>query len=653
MRASGKHAWIVLALLTPLACGGGDGVPTLDGGLWEDGPQPVTTALFDLGLGDGFHSFPWPSDARLTATGAPDLTTFPNHGSGDMLDTYIETAMAWVEGFGNNPSIHIRFDGGLDPARLPDPLGTMARESPVQLVDIDPDSPQRGTRIPLLLRYQDDDGTYVAARTLSAFPAIGFPLRSGTTYALVILVTLGDAEGRPLVVLGALQELLSGGGDPIQAEVYAPLADALDEVELARESIAVATVFTTQDATSELRAIRDWVASPENLDAPEPATFVHDGHLDPFDFMTVYAGTYETPIFQRGESPYATAGGGFEFAEGGPVIQRWESVRFHLTVPTAAAPEGGFPLVLALPGTGGDTHDHFLPHSTRSQGWLLSERGVATFSFEPPLTGSRGEEDGIIPDLLSYNIANPESSRSLFRQEAIDASVAIRLLRESLAPDHPELQLDPSRIGFFGHSQGAHAGCLLAAVEPDLDPVFLNGMGGLLSYTLLERTDPLDFEEMIRIAVGETDSPLTIFHPALDIVQLLADAVDPINYAPAWFLTAPAGQGTSVLQTAGFLDDLAPYLTVNGLSVASGNVPVVPVAWDIPEMDWVDREPIEMPYSGNVVAADGEELTAGLITRDDLGHQAVKQDENLAWTAAEFLATGLLEGLPTVRSAAD
>jgi hypothetical protein len=463
-----------------------------------------------------------------------------------------------------------------------------------------------------------------------------------------VQTSLLDADGEPLDTPPALSELLVGGGDEPLAAVYAPLVAALPEIGLDASDIAVATVFTTGDPTAELRAIRDWVAEPANLDAPAVDSLALDAGLDHHEFMTVYGGTFTVPVFQRGELPYLLEGGGFEFEDGEPVIQRWESVRFNLTVPTADPPEGGFPVVVALAGTGGAPYAHFHPHGATSQGLLLSERGVATFGFEAPLVGSRGEDQGASPELHSYNVANPEASRSVFRQEAIDASVAVRFLRESLAPQHPDLQLDPTRLGLFGHSQGAHAGCLLASVEPELDPVFVNGMGGLLSYTLLERTDPLDFEAMIRVAVGEEEERLTVFHPALDVVQLLADAVDPINYGPQWFLRAADGEGTSVLHSGGLLDQSTPWLTVNALAVASGNQPVDPMGWEIPELAWVEVEPLATPFSSNVVAADGEVLSAGLITRADLEHQAVEDDFDVAWAAAEFLGSGLVEGTAVV-----
>lgn len=617
----------------------------------EEGPPPTTSVLLDPQLGDGFASFPWPSDSRLTADGAPDVEPFPNHGEGDLVEVYKASTLELVRGFGTSPLIQLRFDADLAPETWPTPEDTLGADSPVALVNVDTESTGFGERIPLLLDWQGQAGTYTEERTLGAFPAVGFVLRPETTYAFVVLDSLGDATGTPLLVPEALSGWLAGEGDPALVATYEPLASASFAVGIDVMTVAAATVFTTGPTTSELRAIRDFVADPQQLDVPEVLSFEPSEDYNLYGFLTAYEGTYETPIFQRGEPPYSTEGGGFEFEDGEPVVQRHESLLFSLTVPTSEAPEGGFPVVIALPGTAGTPFDHFHPNSATAQGQLLSARGVATFSFEPPLHGSRGEGSGAQPDLHSYNFFNPESSRSVFRQEAIDASVAIRVLRESLAPAHPELQLDTDRLGFFGHSQGAHIGMLLAAVEPELDPVFVNGMGGTLAYTILHRKDPFDIEAVLRDAIGEPEGPMTLFHPALGLAQLLAEVVDPINFAPEWYLRAPTGEGTSVLQSNGFLDHYTPYQTVNAIAVASGTELVEPVEWTFAEMQWMDRETVEPPFSGNVLAADAEAVTAGLITRANLGHWVVQDDYYTAWTAAEFLSTGLFEDLPTVREA--
>lgn len=608
--------------------------------------RPVTSALFDPSLDGGFASFPWPNDARLTAAGTPDLTAFPVHAPGDLVDVYRLAVQEEVVGFGTNPQILTRFDDELDPFALPTQIETMNASSPILLIDVDTDSPERGSLTPVKVQWQSTAGIYIAARTLVAITSTGFPLRPGTTYAFVVRDSLLDAEGRPLVASEEIIRLMEGGGNPALATVYAPLGPALDQLGVPRTEVASATVFTTGQPTAELRRIRDHVVDPEWLAAPALTDLILTS--EDVTGYALYVGAYETPVFQRGEPPYGSEGGGFEFDGDEPVVQRWESVNFSLSVPLTDVPEDGFPVVIALPGTAGTIYDHLQEDAVKTMGDLLSEesRRVATFSFEPPLHGSRGEE--ALPDLHTFNYFNPESSRCVLRQEAIDASVAIRLLRESVVVQHPELGLDAGRIGFFGHSQGGHVGALLAAVEPEIDPVYINGMGGGLAYTIVERKAPFDIEELVRQAIGET-THLSVFHPVVGLAQMLAEVVDPINYGAEWFRFASPGESTSVLLSAGFIDPYTPYVTVNGLAVTAGLPPIEPVEWGIPEMDWAGIGPVDLPLYGNVEAADGEAVTAGLITRGNLGHFVVQDCYYTAVTAADFLATGLEDGLPTAR----
>jgi len=625
--------WSLAALLLGVACS-------------EESQTTGATALFDPNMQSGFLSLPWPSDARLTEDGAPDLNDFPNPGAVGLVDTYRIAVTQLVRGAGAYPLMQARFDGDLDPDDWPDTAGSLEPDSPILLLNVDPDSPAYLQRTPVQLHWQSDDRVYVDARTLSAYPAVGFPLLPTTTYAFVIVDTLGDAAGLPLGTPAALQSAIEGTGGAGLVAATAPLGPALDAVGIERTAVAAATVFTTQETTAELHRMRDWLIDPGNVASPVIESI--DWVPSDIDALDLYELTYSTPIFQAGDPPYGTEGGGFVFDDGEPVIQRWETVTFSLSIPIyGGAP---YPVVIALPGTGGTIYDHLDPEEPYAMGKLLAERGIATLSFEPPLTGGRGE--GAMPDLHTFNYFNPEAARCVLRQEALDASYAIRLIREELLPEYPGFALDASRLGFFGHSQGAHTGALLAAVEPELDPVMINGMGGVLAYTIIERKSPFDIEETVRLAIDETGEPLTIFHPMIGMAQQLVDVVDPIHYGPEWYLRAPHNSGTSVLHTAGYLDHATPYLTVNGLAVAAGNHLVWPAQWEFPEMELAGLETVEPPYSANVVSAYGEAHTVGLISRADTGHWTVQDSGTVAIQAAHFFDTGLsYDGAPPIVNA--
>src|SRR4051794_40656856 len=51
---------------------------TMPPGGGSEGTKLVFDLDADLGTPEHFYDFPWPSDLRLTASGAPDVAGFPN-----------------------------------------------------------------------------------------------------------------------------------------------------------------------------------------------------------------------------------------------------------------------------------------------------------------------------------------------------------------------------------------------------------------------------------------------------------------------------------------------------------------------------------------------------------------------------------------------
>ena len=90
-------------------------------------------------------------------------------------------------GFATNGAIFFPFDGPIDPTTLPDPAASLAAESSVFLVDVDPASPQFDERIPVDLQFKEAAETHSPANLLVMLPRPGASLRPSTQYAAVIL----------------------------------------------------------------------------------------------------------------------------------------------------------------------------------------------------------------------------------------------------------------------------------------------------------------------------------------------------------------------------------------------------------------------------------------------------------------------------------
>ena len=120
--------------------------------------------------------------------------------------------------------------------------------------------------------------------------------------------------------------------------ISAPLRTWIDNLAEQAPSIAVASVFTTQDPVSELFEMRDYVHS---LPAPSVRELDSLGVQRGIVNYEIFVGRYNAPRFQEGEIPYKTEGGGIVFdEEGKPVIQGEEDLRFSLSVPEGDMPEG-------------------------------------------------------------------------------------------------------------------------------------------------------------------------------------------------------------------------------------------------------------------------------------------------------------------------
>lgn len=590
----------------------------------------VAPASLDQLDEETFFDHPWPSDLRKESDGTLRFQGYPNPRKKPLLTGYIESMKGILTGFSPAAPGFVRFTTALAQSSLPSPRASLKKDAAVQLIDIDPASPERGERKRVASFFRAEEGAYWRPNTLAFMPALGFPLRPTTRYALVVTERVRAADGgrlEPSADLRAVLGIDDAGGAAAAAK--AALGDALAEIEragVARESLVHLAVFTTNDPTAETAKIRDYVVQKY------PAPKILDGTLKKAEqsgFYDTYEGRYgPTPNFQKGELPFAKSGGALAFdAQGEPDVQSDFDLRFALTVPKAAScpmPDKGYPIVLYAHGTGGNYRSFIGP---KDEGTALAKRCIATMGIDQIFHGDRPgscpkDDPNCSVELLFFNVNNPVAARANGPQSAIDVVQQARLFTQTQISipasisGGSEIRFDPDKVAFVGHSQGGLNGPLFLAVDDQARGGMLSGSGSLISIALLEKTQPVNVAGLVKTVflglLGDEAEELNLFHPAMSLAQSIVDPTDPIHYAPMLVRRPRPGFApkpmlmTEGVNPDGSGDSYAPPHGIEVQAVAMGLPPQTPVIHEIAELAWADLEPVTIPpegLSGNL--ADG------------------------------------------------
>lgn len=479
----------------------------------EDG----VLAIVDELRAEHFFDVPFPSDTLLTAAGRPDLTGYPLPEpdlARGILGSWVERVEQATRGFGNNTPAYFRFER---PLSLPS--ATEGRpDDPVLWVALD-----GSELLPLQLRFVADpqgDPMY-APNTLAMAPALGHPMRSGGTYAAVVMRSAGVVAPEGYALPDGVTDALSAAGVTGQA--------------------AVATVFTVQDAVGELRALKadvesrlgDWpepelrrvveldyrqgttpsgkeatvatarfedgtsrVAYMEADDSLEDATF------DLLDWPTAvwetdipvhnYQGLDQRPYMSAGLLHIADAGvrTGWIDIEDGQVRSEpeleWMRVTIQLPKDGDGAVVDADGVVIFDHGTAGHAYNIVQRRSPVDRNRELAQRFAdarfAVIGRDASLYGARYPliDEGYGGSLGFYNIVNAPAFRDNHRQTALDGHVLKRWIEEVLPGALPEGSVDTSRIRRMGHSLGSVTANNAMAMDPaGYEAGFLSGTGGV------------------------------------------------------------------------------------------------------------------------------------------------------------------------------
>ena len=661
--AQPSHAPRALRAAPALAAGLCLAVALAGAGCAADVAPAPGTAIFVLpratDVDRDFFDLPFPSEVLRTADGHIDVRAYPNPRGVPTLDLYTEAISTHLDGFGTNGAAYFRFSRAVDPRTLPsDPRASVEADASAFLIDVDPESPERGARQPSVAHYHEDATIYWRAHQLAVRPVYGHPLASGRLYAAVVTTSV-RAVGTTFTRDADLDALLGTAllGTDVDAAVvaarplYAPAIATLAAQGLPQDRILSLAVFRTQNATRELIAARDWMMS----DYPAPTALTDSWRRVALrDEYVALEGRYgPSPIFQTGVSPYTDAGGELVVTDGVPTVTSEFNPRFMLTIPATPMPAAGFPVVLYAHGTGGD-YSSFESDGTARE---LASVGYAVMGIDQVLHGERNPTTSA-PDGLFFNFLNPLAARDNNRQAVLDVVQQARFVANAAVPvalvaaSGRPVRLDPTRIYVFGHSQGGLNMPIFLAIDDQTRGGVLSGAAATLLIAIVEKTEPVDIPQLVQFllrvpsgADAAAREDLGFEHPILTLLQTWVESSDASNYGDLIFAAPRAGFAPkSVLQTEGMLD---PYATPNGIEALAGalHVPLLePVSRPVLAIELNGYTPQTPPVEGNVA---GGRATAGLLQFPADGHFAVFENATAKAQIRGFFSS-FDDGIPSI-----
>ncbi len=607
-----------------------DGDAGLD--LGDAGADAVEVEYTPVGVrfdpaGESFYAMPWPSDARLTADGFVDLSDFPA-GSATLFRDYVKAIQTTVQGYSLMPVFYLGLQDNPMPETAPEPFESLTAGGAVQLIDLSADG--CGERTPVEVEFNVEADPYLEANVLMAAPVPGFVLTPNTTYAYVVTRTLGNEDGFSVRANAESSSAIAGThSDAALNAHFAPLRDCLADDALALTDIAAATVFTTHDPVTELRALRDFVANEADAPVIDAFEVSVDHSRAAYD---VFFGTYQTPIFQDGTSPYASSGGEIFFDEQGvPIQQTTEAVPFTVVTPSTSEPPHD--LLIWVDGTGADETSWIKSDVTEE----LLAAGFAVASYTAQFHGERASP-GSNAELHSFNVVNPQSFRNTFRQQVADTVYFVRVMTEARDQMPGLAEINDARIVYAGQSQGSLIGTMVASVEPRIEAYVLNGVAAYLALTAVERKDPIDFASLVA-RIASIDPGFDRFHPLMSLAQTGGDASDPHSFAPYWSGWEGNPDGVDMLLINGIDDYTAPIRGMNAVTIAGDVAPIAPAGWNVDPFDVWDRSAESLPLQDNRPTFDGGARTQAAFLSSTTGHFTIYGRSDVRAMAVNFLRT--------------
>jgi hypothetical protein len=641
----------------------------------------------DMTLTQNWNQLPWPSDLRLDASGHPDYTGFPNPVGLAMVESFRGAAMQ-THGFSVISTAYFLFSNPIaqHATDTPDALPA-GKDQPIFLVDIDANSPERGTFYPVVINTPPGDH-YAPDNLLAVAPHPGIVLHARRRYAFGINRSLLDAAGVPLGVAPYL-DMLRQGITPHAAygaqalALYTPAFAALEAAGIDGTKLAGLTIFTTGDEVADDAAMDDALVAQYPITIDQLALDTTQSANN--DRACRLTAQLSYPQFQQGTPPFNTQGL-FEFADGGlPIVQRQEIAPLVIMLPRAPMPAAGYPVMQYFHGSGGYSYDVAdkgptltvggNPTPNQGPGWVHAKSGIASFGSALPVNPERLAGAAAAAYL---NLQNPVALRDTFRQGVIEQRMLLRAMlslhipAEMIAscatsvngttvplPTLPNgtnsFQFDADHVIAQGQSMGGMYTNLVSAVEPKIKISVPTGAGGFWTYFILQ-THLYQGLPPVLAALLETGQPLTQLHPVLAMLQTAWEPNDPYVALPRVARRPLAGHPTRpIYEPVGKGDEYFPTQLYDAIALAYGHQESGDIVWPTMQaslalggLDGILPYPVTQnrtgegghAYTGVVVQYEGDGI--------DDPHQIYRQLPAVKYQYRCFVESWLTTGIASV-----
>lgn len=518
-------------------------------GCGDDGGPATADVYFDVdGALTGAHFFdaPFPSDQRVDADGTQAYGGFPNPSGTPIVTQLLALADARA-GAPMMPIAYFRFARAL-PARVPTDVIAADPASPIVLVDVDPDSPEHGTLVPVVAKTLAPDD-FAPGFLLGVAPRPGFVLAPDTTYAVVVRTAAAPGFARPQAIVDLADgKVPAGARGAALATAYAPLWPALAELAIPADDVLTATVFTTGDQTAvmyarseAIRAAHDAVIANLHVDPVDGAA-----HTAPGAGYCELVGEVTFPQFQTGNPPFNAGGSGVFVLDGSgvPTKQADLAVPITITIPAGPMPAGGWPLYQFFHGSGGlssgvvDLGKTLTPTGEPIVGegpaFVVARYGIATVSSALPLNPERylGASDYEYLNLRNLTAFPSTFQQGVFEQRLLlDALLDLQIPAATLAAcrgaDPTVHHFDAGKLVAGGQSMGGMYTNLFGAVEPRIGALVPTGAGGFWSMMILD-TGLVDGARGLLSSLFQTDAAeLSFLYPGMSLLAAGWEIAEP------------------------------------------------------------------------------------------------------------------------------